>query len=163
MSCSDTATHSGLRPASFLSYAEVPASGEAQRRLTFRERLFGFCHGLNKSDAPRNPFPTALIFVYLVKCVLYVLIFYGAVRDPSLSLSDERNAKRWIVYNVLTDAIGMNATRQPLAAATLPQFPACPRSGPRLPPPSLSQRPGLSSQRPDGLPIHLVVLLRAAL
>lgn len=109
-----TVPPSGTRVATFLSYREPPASGEAFKRLSFRERVFGYCTGQSNSDAPRNPFPTMLIFLYLLKGAVYVGLYLGLVRDPSLSVWNELNVKRFILYNVITDAVGMNATNGPL-------------------------------------------------
>ena len=95
------------RQASFLAFASPRSTGAAFAKKTFRGRCYDWANGLRKTDAPNCVFPSVMIPFYLIKMFpIYLGMFYWLVRDPSVPLYAELNAKRFLVYTIFGDAIG---------------------------------------------------------
>lgn len=58
--------------------------------------------------------PYSVYLFVLLKGVLHMFIFFSYVRDSGEPLFGEQNVKRFVVYNVLGDVLGLNATSGPL-------------------------------------------------
>jgi len=110
----------GRRRAGFLSFAGLPPSMSREiDHLSFRQRVLAWANGHDKSDAPACVFPSVMISFYALKMALYVALYYYGVRDTAHPLWGELNVKRFIIYSILTDAIGLNATNGPLGFRSL--------------------------------------------
>ncbi len=51
---------------------------------------------------------------YLIKVPLYLAVYRYLVMDTSQEVFSELNAKRFILYNILSDVTGVNSTNGPL-------------------------------------------------
>eukprot|EP00756_Hemistasia_phaeocysticola_P005391 Hpha_TRINITY_DN13309_c0_g1::TRINITY_DN13309_c0_g1_i1::g.95675::m.95675 len=90
--------------------AEPPTTGEVWAKASLKERVRGWCLDITGNG---NAFPYVVYVYVALKCCMYLGLFYLCI-DPSKGYFTELNVKRFIVYNTLTDALGMNATNGPL-------------------------------------------------
>ena len=63
--------------------------------------------------------PTSRVIFYLAKSIVYVALYWYLIRDASQDIFAELNVKRFILYNIIGDAIGLNATFGPLGFRSL--------------------------------------------
>eukprot|EP01065_Artemidia_motanka_P018710 TRINITY_DN22048_c0_g1_i1.p1 TRINITY_DN22048_c0_g1~~TRINITY_DN22048_c0_g1_i1.p1 ORF type:complete len:567 (+),score=152.40 TRINITY_DN22048_c0_g1_i1:65-1765(+) len=91
----------------FFRPADPPTIGDVFAKQTFRERIHGWCLDVTGNG---NAFPYVTYVYLVVKIGLYLGVFYAACLDTSRPLLCELNAKRFLLYNVLTDVLGLNST-----------------------------------------------------
>ena len=105
------------RNAGFLEPVDPPTTGAVFRAQSFRERVTGWAYGgggLNDT-LPFAPTPHAIYALYVpIKMALFVLMFRFAVMDATEGVFSEKNAKRFILYSILGDVLGINSTNGPL-------------------------------------------------
>ena len=61
-----------------------------------------------------NAFPYSVYVYYVVKIFVYCWLFKARLMDKGLPLHSEQNVKRFLIYNILGDVLGTNATNGPL-------------------------------------------------
>eukprot|EP00548_Thalassiothrix_antarctica_P009241 CAMPEP_0194152826 /NCGR_PEP_ID=MMETSP0152-20130528/54142_1 /TAXON_ID=1049557 /ORGANISM="Thalassiothrix antarctica, Strain L6-D1" /LENGTH=568 /DNA_ID=CAMNT_0038857669 /DNA_START=68 /DNA_END=1774 /DNA_ORIENTATION=- len=61
-----------------------------------------------------NALPYSVYFVYVVKIWFYLWLFEIKLRNKDVSWFAEDNLKRFILYNILGDVLGLNSTGGPL-------------------------------------------------
>ena len=115
------ADHSTEEPrrASLFQCEELSTGGEAFARLPIRQRVLGWASGQNNAHVPACVFPQAVVIFYLAKSIVYVALYWYIIRDASQDIFAELNVKRFILYNIVGDAIGLNATFGPLGFRSL--------------------------------------------
>lgn len=99
--------------------APIPFEESMWRRAGFRERLRLWGDVLDRG----NPFPVYFALIYAVKLPMWFAVFNYMFRNRRLPFSAEINVKRWIVYNVLHDVLGLGATSGPLGFKFNPKVP----------------------------------------
>lgn len=88
----------------------VPFEESLWRSLGFRERVRLWMKQLDK----KAPVPIVAALLYAFKLPLWFAVFNYIFRNRRLPFSADLNVKRWIVYNVLHDVLGLGATSGPL-------------------------------------------------
>ena len=96
-------------PTFFLT-AEPPTWGDEWEKQSYREHIKGW----NQLVGQGNALPTSIYIVIITKLYLYLAIFWYFLREPNQSIFSELNFKRWLIYNVLGDLLGLNSTSGPL-------------------------------------------------
>ena len=61
-----------------------------------------------------NAFPYVVFVYYCLKVWAFLWIFANKVASPSCSLYAEDNIKRFVLYNIFGDVLGLNSTGGPL-------------------------------------------------
>lgn len=95
----------------FFLPAEPPTSGLEWEEKTFRQHIEDW-NKVTVGDG--NSFPYVVYVFVLLKTVAHFAVFYFWVMDPRYDLFDEHNFKRVLLYTVIGDALGLNATSGPL-------------------------------------------------
>jgi len=118
---SDRSDQSVLEPrrATLFQCEELSIGGEAFARLPIRQRVLGWASGQTNAHVPACVFPQAVVVFYLAKSIVYVALYWYIIRDASQDIFAELNVKRFILYNIVGDAIGLNATFGPLGFRSL--------------------------------------------
>ena len=96
----------------FMMTAEPPTWGAERDRQTYRERIAAWCA---QSVGDGNALPYGIYVFLVLKMAAHLGVFWHFVRDASVGLYDEQNFLRFLVYNILGDALGLNAASGPLA------------------------------------------------
>ena len=107
------------RRATLFQCEELSTGGEAFARLPIRQRVLGWASGQKNAHVPACVFPQAVVIFYLAKSIVYVALYWYIIRDSNHAVFDELNVKRFILYNIIGDAIGLNATFGPLGFRSL--------------------------------------------
>ena len=95
----------------FLNAAEPPTWGAERASRTYRERLRDW----NRTVVgDLNPLPYVAYVVVTLKLFMYCWGFKAYIRNPTLPYSSEQNVKRFLLYNILGDVLGLNSTSGPL-------------------------------------------------
>lgn len=97
--------------AGFFRPADPPCQNEEYLELTQQQRTDKWVEQLCREGAG---IPYCIYVYYVFKGLSWWALFYYMVADRSLGLSDEKNVKRFIVYNVLNDVLGLGACNGPL-------------------------------------------------
>jgi len=95
----------------FLLPAEPPSFGPSFEKATFRTRVKGWNDSI---VGDLNAFPYIVFVYYTFKIWLFVWLFMNNIANPNVSLFDEDNVKRMIIYNIIGDVTGFNSTGGPL-------------------------------------------------
>ena len=126
----------------FLLPAEPPTWGSARALKSYRERIKDWNLQVT---GEMNALPYVVYVNIAFKLFLYVYIFKNYVMNATEDVFSEENIKRFIIYNILGDVLGTNATSGPLGfrmkyffvtwynlispgSITCPSFPASKRS-----------------------------------
>jgi hypothetical protein len=94
----------------FLSAAEPPTWGEEWEEQSYREHIMGWTKLVGNGHA----MPHAMYVMVVIKLVMHLSVFWYLVRRAEESIFTEQNFKRFLVYNVLGDVLGLNSTSGPL-------------------------------------------------
>ena len=95
----------------FLMTAEPPTWGAEREKQTYRQRIKAWNHAVVGDG---NALPYGIYVYILAKLILHWWLFDKFVRDTSIGLFDAQNFVRFLLYNILGDALGFNATSGPL-------------------------------------------------
>ena len=95
----------------FLMTAEPPTWGAEREKQTYRQRIKAWNHAVVGDG---NALPYGIYLYILAKLILHWWLFDKFVRDTSIGLFDAQNFARFLLYNILGDALGFNATSGPL-------------------------------------------------
>ena len=95
----------------FMLPAEPPASGDAYKKMSFRERIKSWNQTIT---GDLNAFPYIVFVNYTGKIAFYIWFFLNKIMNPSVPIYGEENIKRFILYNICGDVLGLNSGGGPL-------------------------------------------------
>ena len=98
--------------ASFIMPADPPSQGADWEKTSFREHAQSWNQQVVGDG---NALPHVVYVFVLLKLYAYVAIYWYKLRDESEHLFAEQNFKRMLLYNILGDLLGTNASSGPLA------------------------------------------------
>lgn len=99
------------RHPNFLLPAEPPVWGKAHAKMSYRERVKTWNDSI---VGDLNAFPYIVYAYYALKIFVFCWVFDSKLRNQDVSLFDEDNLKRALLYNVVGDVLGLNSTGGPL-------------------------------------------------
>eukprot|EP00729_Bicosta_minor_P019088 gene19088-18492_t len=87
--------------------AQPPSCGKAWKDKSFRARLKEWAEEVAGNG---NTLPHAIYLVIALKIWSYIWIYTTYVMEPTGGWSSELNVKRFIIYNIIGDVLGVNST-----------------------------------------------------
>lgn len=92
--------------------ADPPLRGSEWEKSSFREHARAWNQQVVGDG---NALPHVVYVFVVLKLSVYVALFWFKLRDADLPLFGEQNFKRFLLYNMLGDLLGTNASSGPLA------------------------------------------------
>ena len=97
--------------ATFLYPPDAPTEGAAWEKQSYREHIKGWNQQVVGDG---SAMPGVLYVFVVVKCCAWMALFWYNIQDESEPFFGEQNFKRFLLYNILGDVLGTNATSGPL-------------------------------------------------
>jgi len=95
----------------FMLPAEPPTWGAERQKKSYRERIKDWNQAIT---GDLNAFPYVVFVNYTAKIFAYGWFFINKIMNPDSALFGEENIKRFILYNICGDVLGLNSTGGPL-------------------------------------------------
>ena len=95
----------------FIMPADPPSTGAAWEKTSFREHVRAWNRQVVGDG---NALPHVVYVFVIAKLAVYISLFWYKLRDESEPLLGEQNFKRFLLYNMLGDLLGSNASSGPL-------------------------------------------------
>lgn len=95
----------------FIMPADPPSQGVVWQQMTFREHIRSWNQ---KVVGNGNALPHIVYVFVVIKLFVYLGLFLFCLRDNTERLLCEQNFKRFLLYNILGDLLGTNASSGPL-------------------------------------------------
>ena len=103
--------HQHMMRSRFIMPADPPSTGAAWEKTSFREHVRAWNRQVVGDG---NALPHVVYVFVIAKLAVYISLFWYKLRDESEPLLGEQNFKRFLLYNMLGDLLGSNASSGPL-------------------------------------------------